>query len=76
VWEEIKSTIIEYNPDVVGISVKSQTFASACVVARLAKEVSKQIIVTVGGSHPSMTGTDVLNCPDIDVAVKLNFLMQ
>jgi anaerobic magnesium-protoporphyrin IX monomethyl ester cyclase len=70
VWGEIKSTISKYNPTVVGISAKSQNFASACVVAKLAKEMNEQIIVIVGGPHPSMVGSDVLNCPDIDVGVK------
>lgn len=70
VWEEIKSTIIKYEPAVVGISVKSQTFASAGIVAKLVKEINNQIIVIVGGPHPSMVGSDVFNCLDIDVAVK------
>lgn len=69
-WNEIKSTVAEYNPKVVGISAKSQNFASACIVAKLVKEFNKQIIVIVGGPHPSMVGSDVLKCPDIDVCVK------
>jgi hypothetical protein len=69
-WREIKSTIAEYKPTVVGISAKSQNFASACIVAKFAKEVNEQIIVIVGGCHPSMVGPDVLNCSDIDVGVK------
>lgn len=69
IWGEIKSTISEYKPTVVGISAKSQNFASACIVAKLAKEINKQIIVIVGGPHPSMVGAEVLNCPDIDIAV-------
>jgi len=70
VWEGIKLTISEYKPAVVGISAKSQNFASARIVAKLAKEVNEQIIVIVGGPHPSMVGLDVLSCPDIDVGVK------
>jgi radical SAM superfamily enzyme YgiQ (UPF0313 family) len=70
VWGEIKSTISEYEPTVVGISAKSQTFTSACIVAKLTKEINKQILVIVGGPHPSMVGPEVLNCPDIDVCVK------
>ena len=70
VWAEIKSTILDYNPTVVGISVKSQTFASACMVAKIAKEVNDKIVVVVGGPHPSMVGSDVLDCSDIDVCVK------
>ncbi|HUU27440.1 MAG TPA: radical SAM protein [archaeon] len=70
VWGEIKSTIREYRPTVVGISAKSQNFASACLVARLAKETDRRIIVVAGGPHPCMVGPEVLSCPDIDLAVK------
>ncbi len=70
VWEEIKSTIIKCNPSVVGISVKSQTFASACLVVKIVKKINRHITVVIGGPHPSMVGAAVLNCPDIDIAVK------
>ncbi len=70
VWGEIRSTILEYNPTVIGISAKSQNFATVRIVARLAKESGKQITVIVGGPHPSMVGAEVLNCPDIDVCAR------
>ena len=70
IWKEVKSTIIEYKPNVIGISANSQNFASACRVAKLAKEINKQIIVIVGGPYPSMVGSDALSCSDIDMAVK------
>jgi radical SAM superfamily enzyme YgiQ (UPF0313 family) len=70
VWQEIKSTISKYNPMIVGISAKSPNFASVCIVAKLIKEINKQIIVIVGGPHPSMVGSEVLGCPDIDICVK------
>ena len=58
IWREIKSTIAEYGPAVIGISTKSQNFASACNVARVAKQVNKQTVVIAGGPHPSMVGRD------------------
>ena len=70
IWRKIKSTISEYKPTVVGISAKSQNFASVCNIARFTKEINKQIIIIVGGPHPSMVGADVLNCLDIDICVK------
>ena len=70
VWEEIKSTLEEYKPTVIGISTKSQNFASTCIIAKLAKEIDSNIIVVVGGPHPSMVGEDILNDPNIDVSVK------
>ncbi|MFX0195977.1 MAG: B12-binding domain-containing radical SAM protein [Candidatus Hodarchaeota archaeon] len=69
VWREFKSTISDFEPTVIGISAKSQNFTSACVLAKIAKQFSKDILVVVGGPHPSMVGSDVLKSPDIDVAV-------
>ncbi|MFC1988644.1 B12-binding domain-containing radical SAM protein [Chloroflexota bacterium] len=69
-WREIKSTIAEYKPTVVGISAKSQTFASACIVAKLAKEINRQTVVIMGGPHPSMMGADLLNVKEIDIGVQ------
>src|ERR1035437_9329668 len=44
VWKDIKLTIEEYNPAVVGISVKSQNFTSALIVAELVKSINKQTV--------------------------------
>ncbi len=70
VWRECKSTILSYKPTVIGITTKSQNFKSVCIVARLAKEINKKIVVIVGGPHPSMVGRDVLKCTDFDVSVR------
>jgi len=70
IWEEIRSMIREYCPSVVGISSKTQNYASACMVAQLAKEVDEKITVIVGGPHASMVGTEILKCPHIDLGVR------
>ncbi|MBN2288051.1 MAG: radical SAM protein [Candidatus Glassbacteria bacterium] len=70
VWGEVRAAISELRPGVVGISAKSQNFASACRVAGLAKEIDPGTVVVVGGPHPSMVGPGVLECPDIDVSVR------
>jgi radical SAM superfamily enzyme YgiQ (UPF0313 family) len=70
VWKEIKSTIKQYKPDVIGISSKSQNFASTCVVADLVKEIDRKTIVIIGGPHPSMVGRESLKNPNIDVVVR------
>jgi tRNA A37 methylthiotransferase MiaB len=70
VWKDIKLTIEEYNPAVVGISVKSQNFTSALIVAELVKSINKQTVVIMGGPHPSMVGTNLfLDHPQIDISV-------
>lgn len=69
IWDEIRSVIKEFQPSVLGISAKTQNFRSAAVIARIAKEIDKNIIVVLGGAHPSMAGEDVLACSDIDICV-------
>ncbi|MCX5702956.1 MAG: radical SAM protein, partial [Candidatus Omnitrophica bacterium] len=70
IWKEVKTTILEYKPTVVGISAKSQNFTSACIVAGLVKEIDEKIMVVAGGPHPSMVGAQVLECTAIDLAVR------
>lgn len=69
IWEEVRRAILEYKPAVVGISAKSQNFTSACIVAKLVKEIDAKIIVIMGGPHPSMVCAEVLKCPEVDLAV-------
>ena len=68
-WEEIQTALEEFRPDVVAISTKTQTYASARVVAHLTKQIDSDIRVLVGGPHPSIAGSDALDCPDFDVAI-------
>ncbi len=70
IWKEIERVIRQYDPDVVGISCKSQTFSSACRVARIVKSFDPKITVIAGGAHVSMVGAKVLEVPDIDLAIR------
>lgn len=69
IWQKIKSTIIEFNPTVVGISVKSQNFAAACIVSKIVKSLNKDTLVVLGGPHPSIARTEILKKPEIDLGV-------
>jgi anaerobic magnesium-protoporphyrin IX monomethyl ester cyclase len=68
-WEAVRSVISQYGPDVVGITATAPTFKSAMITARIAKEVSKDTIVIVGGSHPTIMGEEVFSDQPIDVSV-------
>ena len=70
VWGEVRDAINQYKPDVVGITSKSQNFASAKMVASICKQVSKKIRVVLGGPHVCMVGREVLISCDFDMAVK------
>lgn len=69
IWKEIELTLASFKPDVVGISSMTQKYASARIVAGIAKKISRDCQVIIGGPHPSMVGSEVLKCPDIDIAV-------
>lgn len=70
VWDEVKNMLSKHKPQIVGISAKTQNFASACIVARLAKELNQDTLVIVGGPHPSCAGSEALSCSDIDICVR------
>jgi anaerobic magnesium-protoporphyrin IX monomethyl ester cyclase len=70
IWDEIRATIQEYRPTVVGITAMTPNFASASIVAQIVKNYDDQITVIVGGPHPTIAGRDVVKSPFIDIAVK------
>lgn len=69
VWREVRKVLEEVRPDAVGISVKTQTLASARQAARLAKQQNPGVPVIVGGPHPSIAPERALACGDFDMAV-------
>ena len=66
IWNEVKKSIEEFNPSVVGISAKTQNFISASIIAKIAKNLNPDVKVIVGGVHPTMNGSKVLDCKDIN----------
>lgn len=70
IWQEIRGVIEDFHPQAIGISAKSQNFASARMIARIAKDIDNNIKVIIGGPHSSMAGKEVLSCPDIDISVR------
>ena len=70
IWKEVQAVIAQYRPHVVGLTVKSQNFTSARIVARMVKEIDHRTIVVMGGPHPSLVGREVLEHPEIDVCVR------
>jgi len=68
-WREVESVIEGFSPDVVGITAKSQNFASALNVAELVKRHDPETTVIIGGPHVSMVGKDALKSGCVDVGV-------
>ena len=68
IWKEVENSIKEYNPNVIGLTIKSQNFTSATVVAKIAKKINPDIKIIVGGAHSTMNGSTVFKCKNIDFA--------
>lgn len=68
----LKKKIMEYNPDIVGISGQfTAQIENVVNTARIVKSISKNILVFVGGPHVSVKGKEFLKeNPEVDVAIK------
>lgn len=69
IWKEIETKIRIVSPSVVGITVKSQNYASACIIAKIVKVINKDILVIFGGPHPSLIKGELLNNLQVDIGV-------
>lgn len=69
-YEAIKAVIKSENPDVVGItSMFTSQRKNVHRVAEVAKEVDPDIVVIVGGAHPTSATESILADQNIDIAV-------
>jgi anaerobic magnesium-protoporphyrin IX monomethyl ester cyclase len=66
IWQEVRETIKNLNPDFVGITLMTPTLHSGLKVARIAKELGKTVIV--GGPHVNIVQHAVLDYEEIDFA--------
>ena len=53
-WLEVKETIESYSPDFIGITMLTGTYKSAENIGKIAKELNEEVVVVVGGTHPTI----------------------
>ena len=70
IWQELHSVIVNYNPDVVGISIKTVKEPSALKIAEITKRISPDIKIVAGGPHPTVSPEEILALPFFDYVVK------
>jgi radical SAM superfamily enzyme YgiQ (UPF0313 family) len=68
-WKEVKTTIQDFKPSIVGIYCCSANLGCVSMVARLVKEYDGRVRVVVGGPHPTAVGAEMLDDANIDVSV-------
>lgn len=70
VWKEIKQTLANFNPDIVGVSVMSPIYGSALKISQIVKEYSKDCKVIWGGAHPTVEAGRVLLEKTVDFIIR------
>ncbi len=71
VWREVRRTVEQFQPDLVGISIWTAYAASAFHVAGICKAVDPACPVVAGGPHAGVKAEEVLRvCPAIDYVVR------
>ena len=67
----VKSRVRDFYPDMVGVTATTPAFYDACDVARVSKEVNKDIITVIGGPHVTFVPKYTLKkCPYLDIVVR------
>ena len=68
---EIRQTILDFQPDVVGTSAYTSSIIEAINVLALAKEVNPDCITLLGGIHPTFCWREILQqSPEVDFIVR------
>ncbi len=67
--DEIKNKIIDFMPDIVGITAMTLMACDAYEVAKAVKQINHNIIVVIGGPHATALHDEALKTGNIDIAV-------
>lgn len=68
--EEIKNKIIEFKPDLVGVScLISNNYKDSHNICRIIKEADSEIITTMGGAHPTSLPLQTMNDTNVDFII-------
>ncbi|MBF0463740.1 MAG: radical SAM protein [Nitrospirae bacterium] len=70
VWAEVRQTLKDYRPDMVGISLLSVEVGSALKISQLVKEYNPSCYVLWGGLHPSFMADESLMLPEVDFVIR------
>jgi radical SAM superfamily enzyme YgiQ (UPF0313 family) len=67
-WDDLRHSIQEAGPDLVGITSTTPSFLNAVQTSKLVKEISSDIPVIMGGYHPTFFSQEILErIPSVDM---------
>ena len=68
--DEIRSLVLKFKPQVVGITCTTVSFVSAKLVINAVKEIAPDTLVLLGGAHISALPREtIMECPALDIGV-------
>lgn len=70
IWQEIKSTVQNFKPDLVGITALTGTYKSAEIIAKIVRDFDPGIRLVIGGVHPTILPDEVINSDLFDFVVR------
>ena len=67
---DVEQVVRGFDPDIIGISIKTATFSAGVKLAQQAKAMQPGALVVAGGPHPTIDPADLLNgCPQMDLTI-------
>ena len=70
VWEDVRNILVDYEPDVIGITAMTMKFGSVLRTAEICKKTLPDCKIIVGGPHATLDPAQTLKSPHIDFAVR------
>ena len=70
-WREIRSRILDYKPDIVGVTTTTENRFQSFKLIGLAKKTLPSALTVLGGPHASLAAEDsLLHIPELDLVVR------
>lgn len=70
IWKEIVDTVIDQNPDVIGITVMTTKLASAIKTAEIIKKELSNVPIVFGGPHATLLPEQCLKVDSVDYVLR------
>ena len=67
-YAQIEKRIVEFRPDVVGLTTFTNTLLNVLDVLKIIKKVNHEIITVLGGPHLSLYPDETIGFPEVDFA--------
>ncbi|MEO0092281.1 MAG: radical SAM protein [candidate division WOR-3 bacterium] len=68
-FEHTRRYLINFAPDIIGLGFPTDALESAISIAKLGKEINKNIVIIVGGIHPTAMPESTIKVPYFDFLV-------